>query len=225
MAGTASPLVSSCHALPLTNFPDKGSFGIMPHSRAVELVDTPAQAMSLADPVRRRILELMRDPMSATTVAQRLRLPRQRVAYYVADLRRQRLLRTVATRKKGNFTERVLQTTAQAYVISPATLGELGANPAALQDRFSSAYLSAVASQMLRDMTVLERGARAAKKTLPTLTLQGEVRFASATAQHDFAEELAASFTRLVAKYNDDRVEHGRRFQLVIAGYPTPAGR
>lgn len=197
----------------------------MVESRAVELIDAPAQAMSLTDPVRRRILELMREPMSATTVAQRLRLPRQRVAYYVADLRKQRLLRTVATRKKGNFTERLLQTTAQAYVISPQALGELGADPAELQDRFASAYLSAVASQVLRDMTVLERGARAAKKTLPTLTLQSEVRFGSPAAQHAFAEELAGCFTRLIAKYNDGQAEHGRRFQFVIAGYPTPSSR
>jgi DNA-binding transcriptional ArsR family regulator len=194
----------------------------VPEPRSVALVESPAQARSLADPIRRRILELLRHPMSATGVAQRLRLPRQRVAYYVADLRKQRLLRTVGTRKKGNFTERLLQTTAQAYVISPQALGELGADPATLKDRFSSAYLSAVASRVLRDVTVLERGARAAKKSLPTLTLQGEVRFASPRAQHDFAEELAVCFTRLVASYHDDRAEHGRPFQFVIAGYPTP---
>jgi DNA-binding transcriptional ArsR family regulator len=216
----------------LTDFPDKaivilafraGCRVPMAESRQVALIDAPTQAMSLADPVRRRILEVLREPMSATGVARRLRLPRQRVAYYVADLRKQRLLRTVGTRKKGNFTERLLQTTARAFVIAPQALGALGADPTELRDRFSSAYLAAVASRVLRDLSELERGARAAKKTLPTLTLQSEVRFASPAEQHAFAEELAACLTTLVARYHDDACERGRRFQLVIAGYPSPA--
>jgi hypothetical protein len=160
--------------------------------------------------------------MSATAAAERLRLPRQRVAYYVADLRKQRLLRSVGTRKKGNFTERLLQTSARAYVIAPQALGALGADPAALADRFSSAYLTAVASRVLRDMSVLERKAREARKSLPTLTLQTEVRFPSPEAQHAFAEELGAMLTTLAAKYHDDRSERGRRFHFVLAGYPTP---
>lgn len=195
----------------------------MPDSPAVALIDDPAQAIAATDPVRRRILELMREPMSATTAAHRLRLPRQRVAYYVSDLRKQRLLRVVASRRKGNFTERLLQTTARAFVIAPQTLGELGADPRRLKDRFSSAYLTASAAQVLRDLAVLERGARAARKSLATMTLQSDVRFASPDAQHAFAEELTRAFVGLVAKYHDERAERGRRFRFLIAGYPAPA--
>jgi hypothetical protein len=195
----------------------------MPESQSVSLIDDPEQAIAATDPIRRRILALMREPMSATTAAATLRLPRQRVAYYVNDLRKQRLLRVVGTRRKGNFRERLLQTTARAFVIAPQALGELGADPAAVRDRFSSAYLTASAAQVLRDMTVLERGARAAKKSLATMTLQSEVRFASSEAQHEFAESLTRAFASLAAKYHDDRAERGRRFRFLIAGDPAPA--
>ncbi len=72
-------------------------------------------------------------------------------------------------------------------------------------------------------MSTLERGARAAKKLLPTMTLQSEVRFASSEAQHEFAEALTRAFVSLVAKYHDERAERGRRFRFLIAGYPAPA--
>jgi len=195
----------------------------MSDSPAVSLIDDPDQAIAATDPIRRRILALMREPMSATTAAAQLRLPRQRVAYYVNDLRKRRLLRVVGTRRKGNFNERLLQTTARAFVIAPQALGELGVDPATVRDRFSSAYLTASAAQVLRDMSTLERGARAAKKSLATMTLQSEVRFASSEAQHEFAESLTRAFISLVAKYHDERAEHGRRFRFLIAGYPAPA--
>ena len=64
--------------------------------------------------------------------------------------------------------------------VSRALLGPLGADPAAIQDSFSSSYQLATATRLARELAELQRGATSAKKTLPTITLETEVRFASA---------------------------------------------
>jgi hypothetical protein len=190
--------------------------------KTVGLIENQEQAASLADPIRRRIVELMREPNSATGVAQTTKLPRQRVAYYVKDLEQQGLLRLVEERRRGNCVERLLQSSARWYVLAPQVLGSLGADPEALRDRFSSAYLSAVAAHVVQDMAVLERLAGAAGKKLPTLTIQTEVRFGSGAAQQAFAEELTALVADLAAKYQDASSPNARSFQLFAGGYPTP---
>jgi hypothetical protein len=62
--------------------------------------------------------------------------------------------------------------------------------------------------------------AAGAKKHIATLTLQSEVRFASAAARTAFAEELSNAVARIVAKYYDDETEGGRSFRLLVASYP-----
>jgi DNA-binding transcriptional ArsR family regulator len=176
---------------------------------------------ALVDPVRLRILRLLRQPRSAADVARTLGTSRQRVAYHVRALRRERHVETAATRRKGNCVERLLRVTAHVHTLAPELVGALGADPETVQDRFSSAYLGAVAARVARDVTTLERQARDAGKKLPTLTLQSTVRFASAADQRAFADELSQAMTRIVARYNDDRAERGRPFTIVAAAYPS----
>ena len=176
----------------------------------------------LVDPVRVRILGMLRQPRSAADLARALGTSRQRVAYHVRALRRHRLVETALTRRKGNCVERLLRVTARVHTLAPELVGALGADPQTVQDRFSSAYLGAVAARMAHDVTTLERRARDAGKKLPTLTLHTAVRFASPADQHAFAEELTRVLTELVARYNNDSAENGRAFAVVAAAYPAP---
>jgi hypothetical protein len=128
----------------------------------------------------------------------------------------------VEERKKRNCTERVVRAVALSYLISPATLGELAADPERVGDRTSSAYLVAAAAQVLRDVAAQRGRADKAGKKLATLTLQTEVRFATPEAQHAFAEELARSVARLAAKYHDETAKEGRRFRVMAGVYPAP---
>jgi DNA-binding transcriptional ArsR family regulator len=176
---------------------------------------------ALVDPVRLRILRLLREPRSAADVARAIGTSRQRVGYHVRALRRDRLVETASTRRKGNCVERLLRLTARVHTLAPELLGALGADPETVQDRFSSVYLRAVAARVARDVTTLERRARDAGKKLPTLTLQSTVRFASAADQQAFADGLSQAITRLVARYHDDRAERGRTFTVVAAAYPA----
>jgi DNA-binding transcriptional ArsR family regulator len=176
---------------------------------------------ALVDPVRLRILGLLREPRSAADIARALGTSRQRVAYHVRTLRRDRLVETALTRRKGNCVERLLRVTARVHALAPELVGALGADPKTVQDRFSSAYLGAVAARMAHDVTTLERRARDAGKKLPTLTLHTTVRFASPADQHAFAQELTRLLTQLVARYTNDSAD-ARPFTVVAAAYPAP---
>ena len=107
-------------------------------------------------------------------------------------------------------------------MISPEALGPLGLTPALAADRFSSAYLIAAAGRAIRDVASLDAGARAAGQRIATLTLEADIRFASAASRAGFAEELSSAIARLTAKYHDERARGGRPFRLLAAVHPTP---
>lgn len=185
------------------------------------VIENTGQAAVLLNPLRLKLLGELREPDSASGLARRLRLPRQKLNYHLRELEKQRLVELVGERRKGNCVERMLRATARTYVISPAALGALGADPAAVQDRFSSTYLVAVAARAVREVARLRSQAEKRGKRLATLTLEGEVRFASAQERSAFAEELAAQFARLVAKYHDQKTPGGRAFRFIVGGYPA----
>jgi DNA-binding transcriptional ArsR family regulator len=187
----------------------------------LDVIASAERAAVLLDPLRLRLLEGLREPDSAAGLARRLRLPRQKVNYHVRELERQRLVELVGRRRRGNCTARILRATARAYVISPAALGGVAADPAGVKDRFSAAYLLAVAARALREVGELDERAQKAGRRLATLTLETEVRFASAEARAGFADELAGALARLVDHYHDAQAPGGRAFRFVIGGHPA----
>src|SRR5215472_7515961 len=191
---------------------------------SVEVVDAPARASALLDPARLRILEALREADSSAGVARRLGLPRQRVGHHVRALEAAGLLTCVGERRKRNCVERLLQATARSYVLAPQLLGQLGLSPDALQDRFSSTYLLAAATRVLQEVSTLRPRAEAAGKKLATLTLQTEVRFASARSQNEFLEELLATFAELIQKHHQPGAAAGRSFRISVFGHPALAG-
>jgi len=177
------------------------------------------------DPARLRILSALRDPDSSAGVARRLRQPRQRVGHHVRALESAGLLTCVGERRKRNCVERLLPATARSYVLAPQLLGQLGSPPDGIQDRFSSTYLLAAANRVLQEVSTLRPRAEAAGKKLPTLTLQTEVRFASARSQSEFLEELLAAFAELVSRHHRPESPGGRSFRISLFGHPAlPAG-
>src|ERR687896_627135 len=88
----------------------------------VAVIDDPAAAEVSLDPVRARLLAALAEPASATSLAARAGLTRQRANYHLRALERHGLVELVEERRKGNMTERVLRATAASYVISPTAL-------------------------------------------------------------------------------------------------------
>ncbi|MCI0401921.1 MAG: helix-turn-helix domain-containing protein [Acidobacteria bacterium] len=189
---------------------------------ALSVIHDPRRAATLLDPLRLRLLEQLSEPNSASGLARQLRLPRQKVNYHLRELEKAKLVKLVEERRKGNCIERVVRATAVSYVIDPAALGKLAADPANVRDRFSSAYLVAVSARAIREVAALRAGAEKAGKKLATMTLETEVRFASAETRNAFAEELASAVADLTAKYHDEKSPGGRRFRFFVGGYPKP---
>jgi DNA-binding transcriptional ArsR family regulator len=187
----------------------------------VAVIEDPAAAEVSLDPTRARLLAELAEPGSATTLANRVGLARQKVNYHLRALERHGLVELVEERRKGNVTERVLRATASSYVISPAALSAVAPDPERAPDRLSARWLLALASRLVRDVGTLLTGAAKARKRVATFALDGEVRFASAADRAAFAAELADAVTALVSKYHTDSAPGGRPHRVVVAVHPT----
>lgn len=189
----------------------------------LRVVEESDQAAALVQPERRRLVEALAEPDSASGLARRFRMPRQKLNYHLRELERVGLVQLVEERRKGNCIERVVRATARAYVISPAVLGALGTSREQFVDRFSATYLVRVAARAIRDVGRLLQKAASSGKRVATLTLDGEIRFRNAAERAEFADELTAATAALVAKYHDDQATGGRTFRLLTSIYPRVA--
>ena len=190
-------------------------------SSGVAVITRDGTAEALLDPTRRRILEGLHEPGSATSVAASLGLSRQAVNYHVRALERAGLVEEVARRRRRGVQERIVRATAAHYIISPNTLGSLGRAEGQSTDRFSSTFQVAVAARTIREVAALSERARRAGKRLTTLTLDTSVRFATPAAREAFANELVCTISALVAKYHDGLSPDGRSYRLFAGAHPV----
>jgi len=187
------------------------------------VIEDPVAAGVSLDPVRSRLLAELVEPGSASTLAARLNIPRQKLNYHLHALERHGLIELVEERRKGNMTERVLRATAASYVISPRALASVEPDPRRAPDRLSARWLLALAARLVREVGSLLVGAAQAGKRLATFAIDGEVRFASAADRAAFAVELADAVTSLVAKYHRESAAGGRDHRILVAVYPIVA--
>ena len=195
----------------------------------IAVIEDAAAAEASLDPIRTRILQELAKPGSATQLAAKVGLPRQKVNYHLKALERHGLVQLVEERRKGNVTERILQATAGSYLISPTALASVAPDPHRFSDRFSAFWLLALAGRMVQEMGQLIAGAAAARQKLATFAIDGEITFRTAGERAAFAEELGVTVTRLVDKYHDSGTGTGagapagagRKHRLVVALHPS----
>ena len=196
----------------------------------IEVIEDPAVAEASLDPIRTRILRELVEPGSATQLAAKVGLPRQKVNYHLKALERHGLVELVEERRKGNVTERILRATAASYLISPAALSSAAPDPRRFSDRFSAFWLLALAARLVQEMGQLIAGAATAQQKLPTFAIDGEITFRSAAERAAFAEELGVAVAGLVKKYHDGgrgisgpgaSAGGGRKHRLVVALHPA----
>jgi DNA-binding transcriptional ArsR family regulator len=191
----------------------------------LEMVEESTRAAALMHPMRLRILDSLRAPGSASTVARELGLPRQKVNYHLRELEKAGFLEEVEQRRAGNCIERIVRATATHYLINPEIFGNLAADGASVEDRFSSTYLIALAAETIRDVAAAQEKATRAKKRVATMAIQSDVRFATAEDRKAFAEELANAVAKLIAKYHDDQTPGGRTYRFMVGAYPARTAR
>lgn len=184
------------------------------------VIDDPAVAVAMLDPLRRQVLTALAEPGSASSLASDLGLARQKVNYHVRTLEEHGLVALLEERPRRGMTERIVQASARSYVISPEVLGEIAADPQTT-DQLSARYILAAASRTIREVASMLQKADAVGKRLPTLTIDTDVRFASASDRKAFTEDLAGAVAALVSKYHDEQT--GRWHRLLVASHPRPS--
>jgi DNA-binding transcriptional ArsR family regulator len=187
----------------------------------IAVIEDPAAAEVSLDPIRARLLAELSEPGSATMLAAKVGLPRQKVNYHLKTLEAHGLVEMIEERRKGNVNERIMRATAASYVISPTALASVEPDPARSPDQLSASWLLAVAARLVRDIGALITAAATARKRVATFAIDGEVRFASAADRAAFAQELSGAVTALVSKYHDESAEKGRDHRIVVAVHPS----
>jgi DNA-binding transcriptional ArsR family regulator len=201
--------------------------------RPVEVGDTPRQqaasvavvsrresAVALVNPVRRRVLDALKVPGSATSVGQELGLPRQVINYHVRALERAGLVEQVAKRQRRGLEERVVRATATYYLVAPEALTGRREEQGDARDRFSASYQVAVAARTIREVAALGELANRAGKRLTTMTVDSEATFATPADREAFARDLVAAITDVIARYNAPQASNGRPYRVFAGLHP-----
>jgi DNA-binding transcriptional ArsR family regulator len=188
----------------------------------VQVIEDPAAAALAVEPVKSQLLAALGQPASAATLASRLGLARQKVNYHLRSLEVHGLIHVAEERRWGGLTERLMLASASSYVVSPAALGPIAADPQRGSDRLSASYLIALAARVVREVSGLMRRAMEADTQLATLSLDTEIRFKSAADRAAFTNELTQSVLSLVSRYHDTTTPGGRTHRLVMMAHPVP---
>lgn len=192
----------------------------------IEIIAAPERARLLMEPLRQTILELAREPVSASQVAQTLGHPRQKVNYHFKTLAESRFLEFTGEHRKGNMLEKRYQASARHYLLLPSVLGELVAGLEHEGDRFSAAQLLGISVELQEELSrVLEKAAQEEQR-VSTLSYQARLRFRDAAQRKAFAEALTEALTGLVregaspVETPEGKPAAGRLFRLVVGCYP-----
>lgn len=184
----------------------------------LECVSEPRRAGVLLSSLRLRLLGLAREPASATELAGRLRLPRQRVNYHVRQLFGAGFLRRAGRRRKRNMIEQRYVASARAYVLTPDLMGPVAAGT--VEDRLSGAHLIALAARAQVETARALREASAQGKRLSTLSIESSFRFESAEQRQGFTRALQEAVAAVVSRHTSAAT--GRPYRLVLGCYPVP---
>jgi DNA-binding transcriptional ArsR family regulator len=196
----------------------------------VALLDEPDRLRVGLSPIRRRLLERLRQPASATQLASELAMGRQRVNYHLRALEKAKLVDLVEERQRRGCVERILVARAQAFIVDPGVMtaktGSGGSHsPTTLvsrtaQDRFSAEHLIDTAADVVRDVTRMRAAAEKQGARLLTFAMQTDLSFAEPGDLERFTTAVAEFVAREAAKYHTPG--GGRRYRVVIGGHPSP---
>ncbi|WP_417625246.1 ArsR/SmtB family transcription factor [Paremcibacter congregatus] len=182
------------------------------------LIEDIDRALLALSPLKRQLLEALREPGSAASLSKRLDLPRQKLGYHLRALEAAGLVRLVEEKRRRGFTERVLVAVAEAFVIDPALLG---GGEVAAQDRYAADHLVAAAGTIVREVTRMRSAAEAKGQRLLTLTIESDVGFEKPQDFETFSQELAEVIASVAARYAPAAGKRG--YHLMLGAHPAVA--
>lgn len=189
---------------------------------SVALVSDAAKARAALTPLRRELLERLREPGSAASLAGALALTRQKLGYHLGVLEQAGLVKLVEERQRRGFTERVLVACADTFVLDPELVQRATRRAGEVQDRHASEHLVQTAAALVRDVARMREEADHEGKRLLTLTVEAELTFETPADFDAFTEQLSDAITTIAKRYCASPVRKGgRRYRLVAAAHPA----
>jgi DNA-binding transcriptional ArsR family regulator len=193
----------------------------MPASAVVELLHDPERVRLALSPIKRQLLERLREPSSATRLAAELGTSRQRVNYHLRALEQAGLVELVEERQRRGCTERVMVATADAFVVDPSVMdADDTSAPAPVHDRHAAKHLIDTAAGVVRDVARMQTNAQRDGRRLLTFTIEAEVGLAAPGDLERFAGRIADLIEQAASEFTTPA--GGRRYRVVVGGHPAP---
>jgi DNA-binding transcriptional ArsR family regulator len=184
----------------------------------VRVLNDPAAVEVALDPIRGSILDALAEPGSSASIAARVGLTRQKVNYHLKALEAHGLVEPAGERVWGGITERYVRRSARQLIVAPDVLHGAAADPNAVADRLSSAYLIAVNARAVSEVGAITNSLPPGTR-MPTLTVDTVIGFRSADDRAAFASDLRTAVAELASRYHHD---DGRPHRLIVSSYPRP---
>jgi len=188
---------------------------------AVENLRNADQVHVLAHPIRIRMLEMLREPLSAAAVARRIGEPRQKINYHLKELERAGLVRRTGERRAGNFVESIYQAVARTFVVSPRVAWGGRRRAKALGAQVSLRTLVALGERLQRDAAALLDHAAFDGAEISSASVATDLRFENEDARAAFMSEYLAVVGPLLKRYG---AKQGAPYRMLLAVYPQPEG-
>jgi DNA-binding transcriptional ArsR family regulator len=185
---------------------------------AVHVVTDLDALQVLLHPLRIDILESLRTPASAASVARALQLPRQKVNYHLKELERAGLVREVEARRTGNFIETLFEAVARTFIVSPDAAWSDPARADALRHQHALERLVEVGARLQRDAIVLLDRAAFDGEEIASACVEADVHFADEADRAEFIDEYFTMLRELCTKYGARR---GLPYRVVVAAHPV----
>lgn len=184
-----------------------------------QVIHRADQAEAILHPIRQRILEILREPGSATSLGETLGISRQQVNYHLKTLESVGLVTHRGQTKKRNCFEQFFQSTARAYTIHSTAYESISllSNDLDLTTPLSKA--AKIGERLVGDVADLQSRAEG---PVPALALDTVVQFANEQARSEFGREFRDVVNQLLAKYGSTEGPESENFRVVLAIHPKP---
>jgi DNA-binding transcriptional ArsR family regulator len=184
----------------------------------VFLVRDAERLQALAHPIRVQVLEALREPASAATVARRIGQPRQKVNYHLKELERAGLVHRVEERRSGNFIETLYRAAARTFLVSPQVAWAGQRRFETLRAQHSLETLVLLGERLQRDAAGLLDRAAFDGDEIASASVAAEVRFADEQGREAFLEEYLKALAPLLERHG---AKEGAPYRVLLAAYPA----
>ena len=191
-----------------------------PAGESLSMVGDAAAARAALSPLRRELLGQLREPGSAASLSEAMKIPRQRIGYHLKVLEEAGLIVAVGERKRRGFMEHLYEAR-DALIVDPLILGAIDPDAVEKQDAFAAGHLVRTAAGIVSEVSRMREAAREEGSRLLTFTVEADVAFTAPSDIERFTARIAAALAGLAAEFAPAR-GGGRTYRVTIAGHPAP---